>query len=116
MQIRNAAAPRRLSVVLNADAQRWSSGANDVRDSALKVAAANPVDPLERADKTPARGRHVRARDTDDGLPAHHEYHDEISERRNSTSRDLLDASISGAVAGRDRGDRSNLLVHGVTS
>src|SRR5262245_34525255 len=44
MQVGDAAAPRRLPVVLNASAQQWPSGANDLRDSALKVVGANPVD------------------------------------------------------------------------
>jgi hypothetical protein len=116
MQVRNAASTCRLPVVLNASPQRWPAGANDVCDGALKVVAANPVDPLERADKPATCGRHVRGRDADDRAAGDHENHGEIGERRNSTARDLLDAAMGGAAAGRDRNHRSNLLVHGATS
>src|SRR5262245_12364883 len=48
VQIRDAAARRRLPVVMNASPQRRPSGANDLGDGALQVVAANPVDPLQR--------------------------------------------------------------------
>ena len=48
VQIRDATARRRLSVVMNASPQRRPSGANDLGDRALQVVAANPVDPLKR--------------------------------------------------------------------
>jgi len=117
MQVCHAAAPRRLPVVLNAFAEQWSSSANDLRDSALKVVAADAVAPLERADKPHASGRDVRGCDPDDRAAGHQEHHGEIGSRRNGTACDLLDASMSGALAGRDRRmTRSNLVVHGATS
>jgi len=115
MQVRNAAAPGRLSVALNGSPQRWPSGTNDLRHGALKVVAANPIDPLERADKPVASGRDMRRPDADDGPAGHHEHPCEIGERRNSTPRDLLDASMGGGV-GRDQRRGSNLVVHGATS
>ena len=116
MQIRDAAAPRRLSVVMNASPQQWPPGANDLRDRALQVVAANPVDPLKHPKEPVTRGGDVRRRDADDRPPGHHEHHGEIGEPRNSTARDPLDASMGSAIGGRDRKDRSNLLVHGATS
>jgi hypothetical protein len=113
MQIGNAATPGRQPVVLNASPEQRPSSANDLRDGALKIAAANPVDPLKRADKPVAGGRDVGGCDADDGTAGHHEHHGEIAERRNSTACDLLDASMGAAVARRDRKTRSNLLVHG---
>ena len=116
MQVGNAAAPRRLPVVLNASAQQRPSSANDLRDRALKVVAANPVDPLECANQPAAAGRDVGGCDADDGAAGHHEHHGEIGERRNSTACDHFDASMGSALGGRDRRSRSNLLVHGATS
>ncbi len=113
MQVRNAAAACRLPVGLNASAQRWPSGTNDLRDGAPQVVAANPVDPLERPKKPVATRGDVRARDADDGTTRHHEHQGEIGVRRDDTARDRLDASMGGAIGGRDRRSRSKLLVHG---
>jgi len=113
MQIGHAATPGRQPVVLNASAEQRSSSANDLRDGALKVVAANPVNPLKRAGKPAAGGRDVGGCDADDGTAGHHEHHSEIAERRNGTACDLLDASMGGTVGGRDRRTRSNLIVHG---
>jgi hypothetical protein len=115
VQVRNAATWRRLPIVLNASAQRWPSGSNDLRDGALQVVRTNTVNPLKRAEKSVAGGGHVHRRDADDGASGHHEHHGEIGERWNSAARDLPDASIGGAIGGRDLRSRSNLLVHGAT-
>jgi hypothetical protein len=48
VQIGDAAARRRLPVIMNASPQRRPPGANDLGDGALQVVAANPVDALKR--------------------------------------------------------------------
>ena len=113
MQIGDAAARRRLPVIMNASPQRRPSGANDLGDGALQVVAANPVDPLQRPQQPVASGGDVGGRDADDGAAGHHKHHSEIGERRYSTARDFLDASMGSAIGRRDRRNRSNLLVHG---
>jgi hypothetical protein len=113
VQVRNAATRRRLPVVLNASAQRWPSGSNDLRNGALQVVTANPVDPLKRAEKPVAGWGDVHGRDADDGAAGDHEHHGKIGQRRNSPACDLADASMGGAIGGRDLRSRSNLLVHG---
>jgi len=115
VQVRNAAARRRLPVVLNASAQRWPSGSNNLRDGALQVVTANPVDPLKRAEKPAAGWGDVHGRDADDGAAGHHEHHGEIGQRGNRPARNLADASMGGAIGGRDLKSPSNLLVHGAT-
>jgi len=113
VQVRNAATRRRLPVVLNASAQRWPSGSNDLRNGALQVVTANPVDPLKRAEKPVAGWGDVHGRDADDGAAGDHEHHGKIGQRRNSPACDLADTSMGGAIGGRDLRSRSNLLVHG---
>ena len=71
VQVGDAAARRGLTVILNASTQRWPPGANNLRDRASKVVTANAVDPLERAEKTVARGRDMRGGDADDRAARH---------------------------------------------
>jgi hypothetical protein len=89
---------------LDRPAQQWTARPHDLRDRAVQIVAANPVNALQSTQGLVAARADMRRRHASDGPSGNHEHHSKIRQGGHGPAHDPLNRlSRSSSGDGRDR-------------